>query len=71
LENITDIQWADCKGSSGESDTKPRDGLCEVLTDVGQNTEDSSTNSDTEPTDGTALGNERHWTNSRRQQWMQ
>ena len=42
---------------------------CEVLTDSGQTVEDSSGHSGTEPTDCKVRGNDREWTDCRRQQW--
>jgi hypothetical protein len=40
---------------------------CEVMTDIGQNSEDNIEGSDTEPTDGAVWGTERQWKECRGQ----
>jgi len=42
---------------------------CELLTDSGQNVEDSSGHSGKEPSDGTVCVTDRQWTDCRKQQW--
>jgi len=39
---------------------------CEVLADSGQNVHDPSGRNDPDPTDGTVIGTDRHWTDSTR-----